>query len=120
MSQPLIIAPPTKYGNQFSFVKQPLRDSTSNFFNPASVFMAGVLGSASGLHLSTRHSLDADRRGRTGCADLNDKKNCFPSDVDEPYDALNYERLLLFVDAYAADNNIILPLSCVFGLNNVN
>jgi hypothetical protein len=86
VSQPLIIAPPTKYGNQFSFVKQPLGDSISNFFNPASVFMAGVLGSASGLHLSTRHSLDADRRGRTGCADLNDKKNCFPSDVDEPYD----------------------------------
>jgi hypothetical protein len=81
MSQPLIIAPPTKYGNQFSFVKQPFRDRVSNFFNPASVFMAGVLGSASGLHLSTRHSLDAGRYGRTGCAGLNDKKNRFPGDL---------------------------------------
>lgn len=72
MSQPLIIAPPTKYGNQLSFAKQPFRDCISNFFNPASVFMAGVLRSASGLHLSSRHLLDAGRRSRTGCADLNE------------------------------------------------
>jgi hypothetical protein len=62
------------------------------------------------LLTSTPASLDV-YASHKGCTDLNDKRNHFHSDVAELYYALNYGRLLIFVDPYA-DNNIILPLVC--------